>query len=305
MIRTTQLTRRYGDLVAVDRLDLAVPQGAIFGFIGPNGAGKTTTINILATLLRPSSGRAWIDGIDIQADPREVRRRVGYMPESFGLYEDMLVWEYLDFFAAAYEVPARRRPGIVDDVLALTDLAPLRDRPLDSLSRGMRQRLCLAKTLVHDPKVLLLDEPASGLDPRGRIELRELLRTLAGMGKTILVSSHILSDLSSYCSHIGILEGGRLLAAGPVEEVLASVRAHRRIVLRCLREAGRAETLLAAASGVRNVVRDGNTLHFEFIGTDEELALLPPRLVEAAIPFHGLTERDLDLEEIFLELTTV
>ncbi|MDD8047383.1 MAG: ABC transporter ATP-binding protein [Verrucomicrobiota bacterium] len=304
MIKTTNIQHRYGEILALHDLNLEIPAQAIYGFIGPNGAGKSTTINILATLLRPTAGKAWVDGIEVSQHPMEVRRRVGYMPETFGVYEDMLLWEYLEFFAAAYKVPARKRGPIIDDVLTLTELHRLRDRRLDSLSRGMRQRLCLAKTLVHDPKVLLLDEPASGLDPRARIEFRGLLQTLAEMGKTILVSSHILAELSRVCSHIGILESGRLLASGPVAEVLSSVRAHRRIRVECTASAASAKELVMEMQQVRDPVLDEHVLFFDFLGTNDELAAIPAVLLENGIRFSSFSEQGINLEDLFLEITT-
>jgi len=210
LIELHGLTKRYGNLTAVDDLTLTIEEGAVFGFIGPNGAGKTTTMRILTTLLRPTSGTARIAGHSVTDDPRAVRRAIGYMPDFFGVYEDMKVWEYLDFFAACYDIPAARRAGMIDDLLALVDLGPKRDAFVDTLSRGMKQRLCLARTLTHDPRVLILDEPASGLDPRARIEMRELLRALQDMGKTIFFSSHILSEVADICTSIGIIEHGRL-----------------------------------------------------------------------------------------------
>ena len=218
MIQISALTKVYRDLTAVRDLNLTINKGDVFGFIGPNGAGKTTTIKVLATLLEPSSGHAFIDGIDCVKHPLEVRRVMGYMPDFFGVYDDVKVWEYLDFFAAAYKIPVNKRKSIIDDVLDLTDLTGKREAYVESLSRGMKQRLCLAKTLVHDPKVLLLDEPASGLDPRARIEFRALLKELQQMGKTIFVSSHILPELADFCNVVGIMERGHLVVAGRVHD---------------------------------------------------------------------------------------
>jgi len=206
MIKTTHLHKKYKNLVAVKDLNIEIERGDVYGFIGPNGAGKTTTIKILATLISPSFGTASIDGYDVRDYPRAVRAKIGYMPDFFGVYDDMKVWEYLDFFAAAYKIPRQQRVNIIDDVLELTDLHNKREDFVEALSRGMKQRLCLAKTLVHDPDVLLLDEPASGLDPRARIEMRELLKELRRMGKTILISSHILTELADFCNKIGIIE---------------------------------------------------------------------------------------------------
>ncbi len=209
----------YGKKIAVRDLSLTIPRGEVFGFIGPNGAGKTTTIKVLATLLRPSAGFVHILGTDVKLSPQQVRRNIGYVPDSFGVYEDLTVTEYLQFFAAAYRIEREKRAGTVADVLALTDLSNKVDSQVDALSRGMKQRLGIARVLLHDPQLLLLDEPASGLDPRARIELRELLKELKRMGKTILVSSHILHELSQFCTRIGIIEAGQLVAEGSLTDI--------------------------------------------------------------------------------------
>ncbi len=220
MIQIKDLTKTYRELTAVRGLNLTIDKGDVFGFIGPNGAGKTTTIKVLATLLEPTTGAAYVDGVDVVRNPLEVRRLIGYMPDFFGVYDDVKVWEYLDFFAAAYKIPVNKRKGIIDDVLELTDLTAKREAYVESLSRGMKQRLCLSKTLVHDPKVLLLDEPASGLDPRARIEFRALLKELQSMGKTIFVSSHILPELADFCNVVGIMERGHLIVSGRVDDIV-------------------------------------------------------------------------------------
>jgi ABC-2 type transport system ATP-binding protein len=214
-----RLTVVYGRQVAVRNLSLAIPRGEVFGFIGPNGAGKTTTIKVLATLLKPSVGSVRVLGTNVVHSPQQVRRNIGYVPDSFGVYEDLTVAEYLNFFAAAYRIEWKKRAGTVGDVLALTDLSNKIDAQVDSLSRGMKQRLAIARVLLHDPQLLLLDEPASGLDPRARIELRELLKELQRMGKTILVSSHILHELSQFCSRIGIIEAGEMVAEGSLLDI--------------------------------------------------------------------------------------
>src|SRR5437870_3297423 len=206
MIELINFSKRYGDLLAVDKLSMKIERGEIFGFIGPNGAGKSTTIRFLATLLRPTEGEGMIAGHSVTRDPLGVRRVIGYMPDSFGVYDGMRVWEFLDFFAVAYQVPRSRRRQVIGDVLELLDLTHKRDSYVNGLSRGMKQRLCLAKTLVHDPPVLILDEPASGLDPRARLEMKALLKELQAMGKTILISSHILSELADTCTSVGIIE---------------------------------------------------------------------------------------------------
>ena len=232
MLVVDHLRKEYKTLVAVNDLSITLEAGDIFGFIGPNGAGKTTTIRMLATLLAPTAGTAQVDGIDITRYPEEVRSLIGYMPDFFGVYDDVKVWEYLDFFAAAYKIPRVQRPKVIEDVLELTDLTVKRDSYVEELSRGMKQRLCLAKTLVHDPKLLLLDEPASGLDPRARVELKELLKELRDMGKTILISSHILPELADFCNKIGIVEKGNLVLFGDVEEILAQMNGGQGLVIR-------------------------------------------------------------------------
>src|SRR6266700_2154094 len=234
MIEIKHLRKEYKDLVAVKDLTLDLDQGDIFGFIGPNGAGKTTTIKMLATLLIPTAGSAMMNGIDVVRYPEQIRSIVGYMPDFFGVYDDIKVWEYLDFFAAAYRIPKDKRPQIIDDVLTLTDLNVKKDSYVESLSRGMKQRLCLAKTLVHDPKVLLLDEPASGLDPRARIEIKELLKELKAMGKTIIVSSHILPELADFCNKIGIIEKGEMLISGDVTDIIRQLAGHHMLEVRII-----------------------------------------------------------------------
>jgi len=219
LVDIQRLTVFYGKQLAVNNLSLTIPRGEVFGFIGPNGAGKTTTIKVLATLLKPSFGSVRVMGIDVTASPQKVRRNIGYVPDSFGVYEDLSVVEYLHFFAAAYRIEREKRAGTVMDVLALTDLSDKAGSQVDALSRGMKQRLGIARILLHDPQLLLLDEPASGLDPRARIELRELLKELQRMGKTILVSSHILHELSQLCTRIGIIEAGKLVAEGSLAEI--------------------------------------------------------------------------------------
>ncbi|MCL6640549.1 MAG: ABC transporter ATP-binding protein, partial [Candidatus Rokubacteria bacterium] len=224
IVRVDGLVKRYDGLPALDGLDLRVEEGEIFGLVGPNGAGKTTTLRILATLLEPTAGDAEIAGISVRRNPAAVRRVLGFMPDVFGVYDDMKVWEYLDFFGRCYGLPADRRRRMIGDLLELVDLADKRNAYVAELSRGMQQRLCLAHALVHDPAVLLLDEPASGLDPRARVELRELLRELRALGKTIVVSSHILPELEELCSSLAIIDHGRVLAQGRVAEIEARLR---------------------------------------------------------------------------------
>jgi ABC-2 type transport system ATP-binding protein len=310
MIEMRGLTKHYGDLVALDGLTLTIEQGEVFGFIGPNGAGKTTTMRILTGLLRPTAGEAWVAGCSVTADPIGVRRAIGYMPDYFGVYDDMRVWEYLDFFAACYNIPPATRGPMVDDLLALVDLGHKKHAPVESLSRGMKQRLCLARTLTHDPQVLILDEPASGLDPRARIEMRELLRELQRLGKTIFFSSHILAEVADICTSIGIIENGRLVAAGNIDEMMRRLRAHRLIALRLLPMDSEAAEALAAwladQDGVARVEAasppDG-PWRLDFVGDDAALSAILKRLVERGAPVLSFHEEQGDLEDVFLHVT--
>lgn len=245
-VTITGLHKRFGKFVAVDDLSLEVPAGAIYGLIGPNGAGKTTTFAVIASVLAPSAGSVSVLGHDPVASPQEVRRVLGYMPDSLGVYADLDVDEYLRFFAAAYKIPVRSRPGLLDGLLELVALEGKRTARVDSLSRGMKQRLSLARALVHDPEVLVLDEPASGLDPRARSELRALLVQLSEMGKTIVISSHILAEIEEVCSHIAIMQSGRIVAAGEAEEVASRLTGGRR--LRARFADGTVEELTAASA---------------------------------------------------------
>ncbi|NPV66745.1 MAG: ABC transporter ATP-binding protein [Anaerolineae bacterium] len=311
IIETRNLVKRYGKLEAVSNLNLIVPEGAIYGFVGPNGAGKTTTMRILTTLMRPTSGEAYVAGYEVTRDPRNVRRAIGYMPDFFGVYDDMRVWEYLDFFAACYDIPERERATLVDDLLELVDLTHRKNDMVDKLSRGMKQRLCLARTLAHDPQVLILDEPASGLDPRARIEIRELLVELANMGKTVFFSSHILSDVSEICTHIGIIEAGQMVAQGSMEEMRRQLMPHREIKITFLtvEDRERAKGLIGSIEGVENVVeieaseKGRPRLKIIFTGEDEGVALMSQKLSTAGIAIVGFSEEERSLEALFMRVT--
>lgn len=307
IIETRNLTKRYKRLTAVRDLNLQVEVGAVFGFIGPNGAGKTTTMRVLATLLDPTAGLAWVAGCSVTDDPRGVRQAIGYMPDFFGVYDDMLVWEYLDFFGRCYDLPAARREALSGDLLELVDLGHRRDDPVESLSRGMKQRLCLARTLVHDPQVLILDEPASGLDPRARIEIRELLRELQAMGKTILVSSHILSELAELCTHIGIIEAGQLVAAGNLAEIQQQLQTQRIVIVGLAGQVAEAQAWLARRPDVVQVEPAGingeGDLQLMFTGDEEALVQLLREMVEADFPVNAFFEQPGDLEDVFMRLT--
>jgi ABC-2 type transport system ATP-binding protein len=304
MIEVRHFTKQYGDFVAVDDLSFEIGAGEIFGFIGPNGAGKSTTIRFLATLLRPTSGEGFICGHSVVRDPMQVRRVIGFMPDDFGVYDGMKVWEFLDFFAVAYEIPRSHRKKIIGQVLELLDLLDKRDEYVNGLSKGMKQRLCLAKTLVHDPPVLILDEPASGLDPRARMEMKALLMELGGMGKTILISSHILSELADFCTMIGIIERGKLLAAGSIQDIQRTLQRNRILKIGVSGDGvDRAASIMRDDPGVRSVESYDHTLSCEFDGEDDAKARLLGRLVSSGIAINSFAEEELSLEEVFMRVT--
>jgi len=313
IIETKGLTKRYGPLTAVNDLSLAVEQGAIYGFVGPNGAGKTTTMRMLTTLLQPTSGEAWVAGHSVTRDQRGVRRALGYMPDFFGVYDDMTVWEYLDFFGACYEIPAATRANLIKDLLELVDLTHRRDDQVDTLSRGMKQRLCLARTLAHDPQVLILDEPASGLDPRARIEIRELLVELSRMGKTIFFSTHILADVAEICTQVGIFEAGRLVAQGGLVEMQRRLLPHRRLQITLLDKLEGAQAALLGREGVLEMkvippAQNGEPtttqlLEVNFSGDDTSVSALLSHLVIQGYPVLRFTEAVHDLEDVFMHAT--
>ena len=309
IIEIDGLTKQYGQLTALNNLSLTVEQGAVVGFIGPNGAGKTTTMRILTTLLQPTSGQAWLAGFSVTSQPRDVRRVVGYMPDFFGVYEDMKVWEYLDFFAACYDIPQSARRTMVDDLLALVDLGHKMEEFVDNLSRGMKQRLCLARTLAHDPQVLILDEPASGLDPRARIEMRELLRELKNMGKTIFFSSHILSEVADICTSIAVLEAGHLVAYGDLAEMKQKLRPHRVVHVRTLGQLEDLQRVLIMNDHVNGILTSAevdlppDTIRFDFTGSDQQMSSLLAELIQGEIPIVSFSEDGGDLEDIFLHIT--
>jgi ABC-2 type transport system ATP-binding protein len=339
IVETRDLTRRYGSMLALDHLTLEIPQGAIYGFIGPNGAGKTTTMRILTTLLPPSGGEAWVAGHSVLKDPLGVRKVVGFMPDFFGVYDNMKVWEYLDFFGRSYGVAASRRATMIGELLNLVDLGHKRDAFVMTLSRGMKQRLSLARTMIHDPALLILDEPASGLDPRARIELRELLKELRALGKTVMISSHILTELAEMCTHIAIIERGHLLASGDVQTILRSLQPHRTLELRVLAGAERAEALLREYDGVLEVRRaevddveqesqaeaqaaetpqadsptpatqplanplDPLTLLVDYTGDERGMGGLLTLLISNGVVVSRFAEQSSDLEDIFMQVT--
>ena len=316
MVETINLTKRYGDLVALNNLNLSINEGDCFGFIGPNGAGKTTTIKILATLLKPTSGQANVAGLTVGWQNRQIRPLIGYVPDFMGEYEDMVCTEYLEFFAAAYGIHGQQRKKVVQDVLELTDMTYKATAEVKSLSRGMQQRLSVARVLLHDPKVLLMDEPASGLDPRARIEMRELLKELRRMGKTILISSHILPELAELCNVVGIIERGTLLFSGSVDEALKRARIGHVYQIAVQDRSEAAAELLAKVPGVKKVqivTADATTasgragskeIHITFeenpgkSGSD-----LPNILMNSGFRLVKFVEEPINLETAFMRLT--
>ncbi len=304
MIRTVNLRKEYAGVTALKGIDLRVEKGDLFGFIGPNGAGKTTTIKILTTLLEPTSGDAYVGGHSVWDRKDEIRGLIGYMPDSFGVYRDMKVDEYLMFFAAAYGVPGKEREGLVQGLLELTDLTYKKSALIDTLSRGMQQRLGLARTLVHDPAVLILDEPASGLDPRARVEIREILLELKRMGKTILLSSHILSELAEICNKIAIIERGEMVAQGTVEEIMARVE-DRSLVMLGVDHPRRAMTLLKGHEAVEGLdfIEAENLVRVDLYGAEPDVSWLPAMMIEHGLKVDYVNREQLTLEEVFMKLT--
>jgi len=304
MIDTQGLTKHYGRLAALVNLTLHIEPGTIFGFIGPNGAGKTTTMRVLATLLEPSAGRAFIDGIDVVKHGKSVRRLVGYMPDFIGVYDDLKVFEYLEFFAAAFDIPRAQRKATIEGVLELTDLTTKRAAAVDSLSRGMSQRLQIARVLIHDPKVLILDEPASGLDPRARIEIRELLRELRRMGKTIMISSHILSELEEMCDQVGILEHGHLVFSGTMEQIRSKMGLSTKLRVRVgTGQAAKALEALESMPQVDTVKEMGDHIAVTFKDGQSGDGLVARTLVAANLDVLSLVPEQLRLDDAFLQLT--
>ncbi len=303
MIQIERLTKKYRNVVAVDHLDLKVNEGEIFGFVGPNGAGKTTTIRMLAGLLKPTLGKVTIGGYDVTRDTVAVKRILGYMPDMFGVYDEMRVWEYLDFFGAAYRINKRRRREAIDRVLDLTGSEYMRDYHMGSLSRGMTQKVGLARTLIHDPQVLILDEPASGLDPRSRIELRDVIKKLRSAGKTIFISSHILAELGTLCDTVGIIEKSRLLATGTLSQILRQIRQHMVIEIHVLDGFEKAAEILRSSRVVKSSTAVGDLVRVEFDGRIEESCDLLETLIKNGVRIESYSEVPIDLEEVYMEVT--
>jgi len=313
VITTRKLTKQYGDLVAVNNIDLDLSEGDVFGFIGPNGSGKTTTMRMIATLLNPTHGEAYVCGKSIYTDPAEIRRMVGFMPDFFGVYDDMTVIEYLEFFAATYRIDSHARRGICEEKLELVDMSFKRDAMVNQLSRGQTQRIGLARVLLHEPQVLLLDEPASGLDPRARIEIRTLLKRLGELNKTVVVSSHILPELADVCTRVGMIEKGHLIVDGNVEEVMRKAR--ERLVLHVRVRAGQgmdegqlavsdqAARLIEQADEVEAVTIDNGTILATLVPDVLDYTALPTMLIERGFRIEMFREEEVNLETAFMHLT--
>ncbi len=306
IIEFKNLTKRFKQRVAVNSLDFNIEGGEIFGLVGPNGAGKTTTMRMLVTLLKPDHGEIYVSGHSIRRRPSEVRRQIGFMPDSFGVYGDLTVQEYLDFFGACFKIHPQQRARLISDLLELVDLGHRRDDMVDTLSTGLKQRLGIARVLIHDPSILVLDEPASGLDPRARVEIRELLLEVARLGKTILFSSHILADVGELCTRVGILEDGKLVALGTLEQLSAHVMPHRQIQIGLLDRKEEAQIMLQSTAGVSEVrmVENGRiSLEVDFTGGDESLHQLLARLLAQGFPVIHFSEDLNNLEEVFMRTT--
>jgi ABC-2 type transport system ATP-binding protein len=303
MIELINFGKQYGDFTAVDALNLRIGAGELFGFIGPNGAGKSTTIRFLATLLKATRGDGVVAGHSVTRDPLGVRRVVGYMPDNFGVYDGMKVWEFLDFFAVAYQIPRSRRKQVISDVLELLDLTHKRDDFVNGLSRGMKQRLCLAKTLVHDPPVLILDEPSSGLDPRARMEFKALLKELRRMGKTILISSHILSELADCCTSVGIIERGQLLMSGPIDDVYRRIHRNRQIEIKFMDGMDAGLSIIRSMPEMRGIDVEDHRVTVELDADDQRVAQLLDELTKQGVRLRSFNDKDPTLEDVFMLVT--
>nr|WP_236588252.1 ABC transporter ATP-binding protein [Tumebacillus amylolyticus] len=284
-------------------MNLHIEQGSVFGFVGPNGAGKSTTMSILATLMEPTTGHAYVGGFDVTQDPDKVRQLIGYMPDFFGVYDNLTAVEYLDFYAGAYDIPKEKRPALIENLLELVNLTMKADSFVDTLSRGMKQRLGLARCLVHDPQVLILDEPASGLDPRARIEMKEILKELKSMGKTIIISSHILPELAEMCDTIGIIEQGQLIALAPVDQIASRVAGHKVLRVKLLDRVEEAHAQVHYLEHVSQVDVQDNTLLIQYTGDEAGQVELLAKLVQNGLPVLSFAEEAGNLEEVFLTVT--
>ncbi|MEC1372793.1 ABC transporter ATP-binding protein [Heyndrickxia oleronia] len=305
MIEIHNLTKKYGAFTALDTLNLTIGKGCVFGFVGQNGAGKSTTFSILATLLSPTSGTAYINGFNITKEPKQVRKQIGYMPDFFGVYDHLKADEYLDFYGASYGIDTKTRQKLIPQLLELVNLSHKQHSYVDVLSRGMKQRLCLARSLIHDPEVLILDEPASGLDPRARVEMREILKELKSMGKTILISSHILPELAEMCDEIGVIDNGKLVAHGSVAEIQKQLQAEKIIIVKVNQQRDLAIAFFEDHPKVSQMekLEDEYSFQFFFNGNDEEQSQLLRHAILQEIQIISFKEFETNLEDVFMEIT--
>ncbi len=302
MLEIQQLVKQYGKFTAVDGLDLSVSKGSIFGFVGPNGAGKTTTMRIMAGLLKATSGQVLIDGLDVTQSPKQLKEKIGYMPDFFGVYDNLRVREYMEFYASAYQIPYKEQKDLIANLLDIVDLSHKIEDYVDFLSRGMKQRLCLARSLLHDPKLLILDEPASGLDPKARIEMKEVLKQLQQMDKTIIISSHILPELAEMCTEVAIIKGGKLAIQGTIQNIMYQLQKKRLIQVQTLGEQAPLIQLLKQQPLITSVQENATDVIFDFTGNDKELSEILKQLIQAEISILNFFEKEGNLEEAFMQI---
>ena len=298
-----ELKKSFGKFTALNSLSMNITDNSIFGFVGPNGAGKTTTMKIMAGLLKADSGNIYINGEDVLKNPQKIREKIGYMPDLFGVYDDLKVTEYMDFYAGTYYIPYADRPSLIDSLLEIVDLSDKKDAYVDSLSRGMKQRLCLARSLIHDPNLIILDEPASGLDPRARVEMKEVLKQLKEMGKTIIVSSHILPELAEMCSEIGIIDHGQLVTQGTVNEIMNKIHKNRIVRVKTSSAKDTLIRLLKEQTKVGEITENADNIEFVFNGNDNDLTSILRNIIMNGIPVFSFGEAEGNLEEIFMTVT--
>ena len=304
MLKIEGLVKRYGKFTAVDHLDMHVNKGSIFGFVGPNGAGKTTTMKIMSGLMKADEGEVFIDGTKVSEDIDLLKQKIGYMPDFFGVYNDLRVDEYMDFYAGTYYIPYDKREAIINNLLELVDLSHKKNAYVDTLSRGMKQRLCLARSLVHDPDILILDEPASGLDPRARVEMKEVLKQLSTLNKTIIISSHILPELAEMCTEIGIINHGKMIDSGSVSEIMSHISKGRIVEIKALERQDELAKLLEQIPNVSDITENTFDVEFTYKGDDNGLSEILTQIVkEENIPIFSFREKEGNLEDIFMELT--
>ena len=303
MLKIKGLCKKYGSFTALDNLDLAIGRGEIFGFVGPNGAGKTTTLKILAGLLKADAGEVYIDDIRLFEDYDRLKELIGYMPDFFGVYDNLKVMEYLEFYASAYGIETKRAQELGRELLSVVHLDGKEEHYVDELSRGMKQRLCLARALIHDPQFLILDEPASGLDPRSRVEFKEILRELKAAGKTIIISSHILMELAEICTSIGVIEHGKMIMQGSIEDILSAVDASNPLIIRVYDQVQTAILVLKEEEQVKSLTIQGNSLMVTFTGNRKEEAMLLRRLVDRGVLVQSFAREQSNLEALFLKIT--